>query len=530
MGFPNTTDAEELVRLTRGPGRVTVFATYASLGLGFLEAAHTAGMPPWNLIIVDEAHRTSGRIGKPWAVVHDNSRIPAERRLYMTATPRVWQAGEVDEDEPGGRRGPGELVASMLDDPDGLFGSVAYHLPLEVAIERGIVAPYQVLVVDVQDPALNSALRTVGDGSEEVRSKRLGALQAATLKVSAKEDLKRVLSFHQRVAEAEAFALGLPGKAGELHAEDADLYPPESEVWAEWLHGEHKPAHRRRVLGQFAAGATDNGTKAALSLVASVKVLGEGVDRGTPAAEAPVHRMAGSAIYRRSRTRLPVLCAGRRQDALHRRGQEYDLLRRPAVRPFHGDLGHTEAAHQIRPVAAVQPAATVQPSRDSRAHHIPQIPLVRQHTLHLRVRGNHHGFPLRHRHHPVRLLRRRVEGEAPRHHALRTLLLPLRQRVRHRRSVRIRQRHLTDRTRHLGMAPTAAKYVHPAILSAPPPPRPTKFLAEVATGRSWQRPEPAAGPSVRWCCVSVAVRAECARTGSATRRTGWTACGVTAPT
>ncbi|WP_330481419.1 DEAD/DEAH box helicase [Streptomyces sp. NBC_00724] len=277
VGFPNTTDADELVRLTRGPGRVTVFATYASLGLGFLEKAHIAGLPLWNLITVDEAHRVSGRMGKPWAVVHDNTRIPAERRLYMTATPRVWQAGEVD-DETGGRQLPGELVASMLDDPDGVFGKVAFHLSLEQAIERGIVAPYQVLVVDVQDPALNTALRTAGDGSEEVRGKRLGALQAATLKVSAKEELERVLSFHQRVAEAEAFALGLPGKAAELHAQDADLYPAEDQVWAQWLHGEHKPAHRRRVLTQFAAGVTENGTETALSLIASVKVLGEGVD------------------------------------------------------------------------------------------------------------------------------------------------------------------------------------------------------------------------------------------------------------
>jgi hypothetical protein len=60
---------------------------------------------------------------------------------------------EVDEDEPGGRRGPGELVASMLDDPDGLFGSVAHHLPLEEAIERGIVAPYQVLMPTPVAPA-----------------------------------------------------------------------------------------------------------------------------------------------------------------------------------------------------------------------------------------------------------------------------------------------------------------------------------------------------------------------------------------
>ncbi|HBF82468.1 MAG TPA: helicase [Streptomyces sp.] len=278
VGFPNTTDADELVELTRAQGRITVFATYASLGLGFLEAAHAAGLPHWSLIIVDEAHRTSGRAGKPWAVVHDNTRIPAERRLYMTATPRVWQAGEVDEDDPARRRGPGELVASMLDDPDGPFGTVAYTLTLEEAIRRGIIAPYQVLVVDVQDPALNAALRTAGDGSDEARGKRLGALQTAVLKAAAEEEFRRVLSFHQRVAEAEAFSRGLPAKAGELHAKDPDLYPSESEVWATWLHGEHKPAYRRARLGQFAAGVTDAGTEAVLSLISSVKVLGEGVD------------------------------------------------------------------------------------------------------------------------------------------------------------------------------------------------------------------------------------------------------------
>ncbi|WP_443033196.1 hypothetical protein [Streptomyces sp. AMCC400023] len=98
--------------------KVTVYATYASLGLGTLERAHAAGLSGWDLIVVDEAHRVSGRIGKPWAVVHDNLRIPSLRRLYMTATPRLWQLGE--EDEAGA---PGELVASMDDDPEGPFAA-----------------------------------------------------------------------------------------------------------------------------------------------------------------------------------------------------------------------------------------------------------------------------------------------------------------------------------------------------------------------------------------------------------------------
>src|SRR4051812_38314254 len=118
VSFPNTTDVDELVEWTRGLEKVTVYATYASLGLGTLERAHAAGLSAWDLIVVDEAHRTSGRIGKPWAVVHDNTRIPSLRRLYMTATPRLWQ---LDEDQEQGGA-PGELVASMEDDPDGPFG------------------------------------------------------------------------------------------------------------------------------------------------------------------------------------------------------------------------------------------------------------------------------------------------------------------------------------------------------------------------------------------------------------------------
>ncbi|WP_420716591.1 DEAD/DEAH box helicase family protein [Streptomyces sp. H27-H1] len=150
--FPNTTDPVELVEWTRGLDKVTVYATYASLGLGTLEKAHTAGLAAWDLIVVDEAHRTSGRIGKPWASVHDNTRIPALRRLYMTATPRMWQLGDDNEAGP-----PGELVASMDDDPAGALGSRCFTLTLSEAIDRGICAPYQVVCVDVTDTALQAA-------------------------------------------------------------------------------------------------------------------------------------------------------------------------------------------------------------------------------------------------------------------------------------------------------------------------------------------------------------------------------------
>ncbi|MGA5901165.1 Helicase associated domain protein [Streptomyces venetus] len=272
VSFPNTTDVAELVDWVRPFDKVTVFATYASLGLGTLERAHNAGLPGWGLIVVDEAHRTSGRIGKPWAGVHDNTRIPALRRLYMTATPRLWQLDEHQE-----QGAPGELVASMEDDPDGPFGARCFTLTLSDAIDRGICAPYQVVCVDITDTQLQAAQLLGAEGrSDEVRGARLAALQTALVKASAEEGFRRTLVFHHVVREAEAFAAGLPDVAAQLHAAKPELYP--RTVWADWLCGEHKPNHRRRVLTEFADGNATDGTVVEKSFLGSVKVLGEGVD------------------------------------------------------------------------------------------------------------------------------------------------------------------------------------------------------------------------------------------------------------
>ncbi|MYX07324.1 DEAD/DEAH box helicase family protein [Streptomyces sp. SID8375] len=272
-GFPNTTDVDELVEWTRGLDKVTVYATYASLGLGTLERAHAIGLSPWDLVVVDEAHRTSGRIGKPWAVVHDNQKIPSLRRLYMTATPRLWQL----EDEDQAQAAPGELVASMEDDPESPFGSRAFTLTLSEAIDRGICAPYQVVCVDVTDTQFQAALLLGAEGrSDAVRGARLAALQTAMVKASAEENFRRTLVFHHQVREAEAFAAGLPDVAAQLHDSAPELYP--RRIWADWLYGNHKPLHRRRVLGEFADGIATDGTVVEKACLGSVKVLGEGVD------------------------------------------------------------------------------------------------------------------------------------------------------------------------------------------------------------------------------------------------------------
>ncbi|MFD5522342.1 DEAD/DEAH box helicase family protein, partial [Streptomyces sp. NPDC127066] len=272
-GMPCTTDTQELVTWVSELESVTVFATYASVGLGILQRAHEAGLPVWDLMVLDEAHRVSGDAGRPWAAVHDQRLIPAVRRIYMTATARVWAA---EGDRP-------RLVASMEEDSP-VFGPVAYKLKLSEAIRLGLVAPYQVLCLDIRDPDLYSALTSEDTGSAAVRGARLAAVQAGLMRAAVEERFRRVLAFHSRVGEAEAMAAGVPTVAARLAEDAPGTFPAAERVWADWLYGEHSPLHRRQVLSEFASdflgGPEFEGRdiQGVLRVLSSVRVLGEGVD------------------------------------------------------------------------------------------------------------------------------------------------------------------------------------------------------------------------------------------------------------
>ncbi|WP_457473193.1 Helicase associated domain protein [Streptomyces sp. TE4109] len=261
-------------------------------------------------MVVDEAHRTSGHAGKPWAVVHDQVRIPATRRLYMTATARIWEAPEHAR---SGEGGESRLIASM-DPGSRVFGPVAYKLTLSQAVSRGLVAPYQVVCVDISDPEFHQLRQEAGYGSDAARGARLAALQTGLVTAAAEENLRKVLTFHSRVSEAEAMATGIVDAAWKLWEDDPRKFPDPGRVWADWLYGEHPPAHRRTVLEEFASDVIEGQVQAqlveggvggrsrdgrggrgggrgkdgrrsgkglvpaALRVLSSVKVLGEGVD------------------------------------------------------------------------------------------------------------------------------------------------------------------------------------------------------------------------------------------------------------
>jgi hypothetical protein len=170
-----------------------------------------------------------------------------------------------------------ELIASM-DDED-LFGPVAHDYPLGQAISDGVIAPYRILCVDVCDPLLQELeQRGLDERSVQYRGARLAALQTAVLTAAAEWDLARVLSFHHRVPEARALSTGLLEVARTLREQDPALHPTPGQIGTAWLESAHTPSERRTVLQEFADLLTEDGWRLLRYILASVKVLAEGVD------------------------------------------------------------------------------------------------------------------------------------------------------------------------------------------------------------------------------------------------------------
>ncbi|MFV6030664.1 Helicase associated domain protein [Streptomyces sp. NPDC056264] len=314
LGVRTTTNPIQLA-LWASAGPVVVFATYASLVdredidalegqrkvRGPLEAAlageeqlYGQRMAGFDLAIVDEAHGTAGDLGRSWAAIHDNQRIPADFRLYLTATPRILASPRPLK----GTGGQEAEIASMADDPDGTYGAWLAELGLSEAIERGILAGFEIDVLEIRDPS-----PVLGESREAQRGRRLALLQIALLEHAAAYNLRTVMTFHQKVEEAAAFAEKLPKTAAELYTNDAsdeDLakaeqlptssidaefyeleagrHVPPDRVWAAWLCGDHLVTERREVLRQFANGIDADNRRVHRAFLASCRVLGEGVD------------------------------------------------------------------------------------------------------------------------------------------------------------------------------------------------------------------------------------------------------------
>ncbi|MFD9597124.1 Helicase associated domain protein [Kitasatospora sp. NPDC059973] len=263
----------DLVAKEKAGEPVTVYATYASLER-IVQAHRDFGLPAWDLVVIDEAHRTAGAEGKAWAAIHDDDQVPAKRRLYFTATPRIADDRRAKDglaDLADGQALP--ALCSM--DSEEIYGKVCFTWTLGQGIEHGYLADYRVLVPVVTDEDLRELLSL--PAVADLRSQRSNeellrlALQIALLRAVADLGLRRVITFHSRVAGAREFASSLL-EASELLP---DAERPER-VWAKAVAGTDRLKDRRAAFAEFKAHTGDDGEEC--GILCNSRLLTEGID------------------------------------------------------------------------------------------------------------------------------------------------------------------------------------------------------------------------------------------------------------
>ncbi len=268
---------------------LTVICTYDSLDK--IEQTQRTGyaVPPFDLAVMDEAHRIAGRADKKWAIVNDAQRIRADRRLYMTATPRIFAAPELAEsaDTTRPRRratGPNrdtdvDAFANSMDN-EAVYGKKIFEYPLAQAVADGRAADYRIVVPTLTDtdlrrrlnlpsPSSAPAAARAGDDNEGDSALRTTALHLSVLRAMTEHRLRKILVYFNLVSDARRFARELPHTLRLLARTDPDLVP---DITPElfFAHGEHTPAQRADTFTAFAA--------ADCAILANSKLIAEGVD------------------------------------------------------------------------------------------------------------------------------------------------------------------------------------------------------------------------------------------------------------
>ena len=160
LAEPATTSAAKLIeRMGRssGAGRMTVvFSTYQSLPA--VAEAQDLGLAGFDLVICDEAHRTTGvtvagEDESAFVRVHDQGLLKANRRLYMTATPRLY-----DENSKA-KAAEGAAVLASMDD-EKLYGPEFHRLGFGDAVEQNLLSDYKVLVLAVDEKSVSKQFQT----------------------------------------------------------------------------------------------------------------------------------------------------------------------------------------------------------------------------------------------------------------------------------------------------------------------------------------------------------------------------------
>ncbi len=274
LGLPSTTDPREiLAQCARAEGCVAIFSTYQSIDA--VIGAQRAGLGEFDVIICDEAHRTTGVIvdkesETSFTKVHDDANIAAKRRLYMTATPRLYGAKGKDD-----ARKASVVLCSM--DDESIYGEEFFSIRFGEAVELGLLSDYKVLILTATSDDVPEAVRRHWtNGGREIDAdtdcKLWGCMNALAKNVAFDDTLRNTDPEPMRSAVSFCRSIAVSKKVTERFNKLANEPVAPLRVAMDHIDGSMSAMARDRKLGWL------KGDYEGCHVLSNVRCLSEGVD------------------------------------------------------------------------------------------------------------------------------------------------------------------------------------------------------------------------------------------------------------
>ena len=294
LEIPVTTDPLKISNAlgeTDKDAMTVVFCTYHSLPI--VESAQEQGAPAFDIVLCDEAHRTTGieeareeTETSPFVLVHNADRIRAKKRLYMTATPRLYTEGAK------AKAARHEIEVFSMDDP-ATYGPEFHRLPFSRAVERDLLSDYKVVILTMYEPDADATLQGfVGSGGSEINitdaTKIIGSWRALQNPEGKSDDdaanqpLTRAIAFNNTILNSKRLAEHWNGVIeSAIQQMPEGLRPTNFECETQHVDGQHN-AFDRKTRIEWLKGSTAG----ACRILSNARCLSEGID--VPALDAVI--------------------------------------------------------------------------------------------------------------------------------------------------------------------------------------------------------------------------------------------------
>lgn len=292
LKIPPTTDAKNLADKAKSDvsdAITVVFGTYHSIEVVHA-AQHEHGLPNFDLIVCDEAHRTTGQFDKGkeeeasmFVRVHDAEYVRSRKRLYMTATPRIYTTSSKS------KAAEGAITLCSMDNPE-QFGNVLFYKSFAWAVENELLSDYRVIVLALDEQTISNALQNIleSDDSDiklDDATKIVGCYKAlmkdhgpdrAEEFIGDAAPSRRALAFCNTIKNSEIISREFNNIVQELVHNDPNSQNGKLNFDCSTKHidgtaGAHERNSRLSWLG-------DEPNEKELRILSNVRCLGEGVD------------------------------------------------------------------------------------------------------------------------------------------------------------------------------------------------------------------------------------------------------------